>query len=235
MAKSRIEWTESTWNPITGCDKISAGCVNCYAHRMAMRLKSMGTPKYENGFQLTLHEDSINDPYTWKKPKLVFVNSMSDFLHKDVPLEFIQKLFKVMNDNQMHTFQLLTKRPERFIEIQDTVHWSDNIWLGVTCENKISKYRIDLLRDMPAKVKFLSIEPLLECLGEVNLEGIHWAIVGGESGPNSRVMLEPWVINIKDQCDLQDTMFYFKQWGGTNKKKSGRELLGQTWDDMPKI
>ncbi|MCL2620052.1 MAG: phage Gp37/Gp68 family protein [Defluviitaleaceae bacterium] len=233
--KSRIEWTESTWNPITGCDKFSAGCENCYAFRMAQRLKHMGNPKYTNGFELTLHEDCLGDPTSWKKPMLIFVNSMSDLLHKDVPLEYIQKIFRVMNDCPHHIFQLLTKRAERLQEIANEVTWSENIWLGVTVENEACKKRIQYLKDMPAKIKFISFEPLLDDVGVLDLQGIDWAIIGGESGPKSRPMQEDWVINIKHQCEKQGVLFYFKQWGGTNKKKTGRTLLGRTWDDMPEI
>jgi len=231
--KSKIEWTESTWNPITGCDKISAGCENCYAFRMAQRLQKMGNAKYINGFQLTLHENCLNEPYSWKKPMHIFVNSMSDLLHENVPLEYIQKIFNVMNDNPQHVFQVLTKRANRLADISDKVTWSKNIWLGVTVESNVCKDRIQHLSRMPAKIRFISFEPLLDDVGEVDLSGIDWAIVGGESGWRARPMQESWVVGIKDQCEQQNVMFYFKQWGGTNKKKAGRMLFERTWDDMP--
>ena len=231
--KSRIEWTENTWNPITGCTQISEGCENCYALRMATRLQKMGTVKYENGFNVTLHEDCLNEPYTWKKPARIFVNSMSDLFHADVPLSYIQKIFDVMNSNTQHIFQVLTKRANRLVDIAPFVKWTDNIWLGVTVENDKHKDRIDVLRNVPANVKFISFEPLLSDIGNVDLDGINWVIIGGESGFGARPMIEEWVINIKYQCEQQGVLFYFKQWGGTNKKKAGRTLLGQTWDDMP--
>ena len=231
--KSKIEWTESTWNPITGCDKISAGCENCYAFRMAQRLQKMGSVKYVNGFQLTLHENCLNDPYSWKKPMLIFVNSMSDLFHKNVPLEYIQKVFSVMNNNPQHVFQVLTKRAYRLVDISDKVTWSKNIWLGVTVESDACKDRIQYLSRIPAKIKFISFEPLLNDVGVLDLNGIDWAIIGGESGWRARPMQESWVVGIKDQCEQQNVMFYFKQWGGTNKKKTGRLLFARTWDDMP--
>ena len=233
--KSKIEWTESTWNPITGCDKISTGCENCYAFRMAQRLQKMGNTKYANGFQLTLHENCLNDPYSWKKPMLIFVNSMSDLFHESVPLEYIQKVFSVMNNNPQHVFQVLTKRAYRLVDISDKVTWSKNIWLGVTVESSACKDRIQHLSRMPARIKFISFEPLLNDVGVLNLSGIDWAIIGGESGWRARPMQESWVVCIKDQCEQQNVMFYFKQWGGTNKKKTGRLLFERTWDDMPAV
>ena len=231
--KSKIEWTESTWNPVTGCDKVSAGCENCYASRMASRLLKMGNAKYANGFKLTLHDRCLNDPLSWKKPMHIFVNSMSDLFHKDIPLAYIQKVFEVMNSCSHHTFQVLTKRAERLGNIADKVTWTKNIWLGVTIENEVSKDRLEHLRGMPAKIKFISFEPLLDDVGVINLKDIDWAIVGGESGWKARTMKEEWVVNIKNQCEHHGTLFYFKQWGGVNKKKSGRLLLGRTWDDTP--
>ena len=231
--KSKIEWTENTWNPITGCTKISEGCVNCYAFRMAMRLQKMGNAKYENGFQLTLHEDCLCEPFSWKKPSRIFVNSMSDLFHADVPLEYIQRVFTVMNSNPQHIFQVLTKRADALSTVIPNVELSDNIWLGVTVENKNNIERIDRLRNIPAKVKFISFEPLLSDIGDIDFTGIDWAIVGGESGWHARPMEESWVLNIKQQCEQQGILFYFKQWGGVNKKKAGRSLLGRTWDDMP--
>ena len=233
--KSKIEWTESTWNPVTGCDKVSAGCENCYAFRLAQRLQKMGNAKYAEGFKLTLHEKCLNDPYSWKKPMFIFVNSMSDLFHKDIPLDYIQKVFEVMNNNPRHVFQVLTKRAERLINLADKVSWTKNIWLGVTVENDSCKKRIRYLKETPAKIKFVSFEPLLDDIGVLNMNGLDWAIVGGESGWKARPMQEDWVVNIKKQCEQQDVLFYFKQWGGTNKKKTGRILLDRTWDDMPSM
>lgn len=235
MAQSSIEWTEMTWNPTTGCDKISAGCKYCYAEVMTRRLHAMGIEKYKDGFELRLHEDALQIPYEWKKPKVVFVNSMSDLFHKDVPLSFIQKVFDVMNDTPMHTYQVLTKRAERLYEVHDKLNWSVNIWMGVSVENDKVKDRIDFLRETNAKVKFLSLEPLIGPLTNLNLENIHWAIVGGESGRKARPMKESWVWDIRQQCADQGVAFFFKQWGGVNKKKTGRELGGRTYDEMPMI
>jgi protein gp37 len=230
---SKIEWTENTWNPITGCTKISAGCDNCYAHQMASRLQKMGNAKYRNGFNLTLHENCLNEPYTWKKPARIFVNSMSDLFHADVPIDYIQKVFAVMNANPQHIFQVLTKRANRLEEVAPQVKWTDNIWLGVTVENDNNKTRIDELRIIPAKIKFISFEPLLGEMGNIDFTGIDWAIIGGESGWYARTMEQAWVIGIKEQCERQGTLFYFKQWGGTRKKQTGRTLLGKTWDAIP--
>jgi len=231
--KSKIEWTENTWNPITGCSKVSEGCQNCYASTLALRLQRMGNPKYANGFNLTLHENSLNDPYTWKKPSRIFVNSMSDLFHDGISLEYIQKVFDVMNNNQRHVFQVLTKRSRRLEEMSTMLNWTENIWLGVTVENARNKNRIEHLRNTPATIKFVSFEPLIGDVDEVDLSGIDWAIVGGESGWKSRPMKKEWVINIKNQCEQQGTLFYFKQWGGANKRQAGRLLLERTWDDMP--
>jgi len=235
MAQSSIEWTEMTWNPTTGCDKISAGCKYCYAEEMARRLKAMGIEKYKDGFELRLHEDALQIPYEWKKPKVVFVNSMSDLFHKDVPLSFIQKVFDVMNNTPMHTYQVLTKRAERLYEIHEKLNWGINIWMGVSVENDKVKDRIDFLRETNAKVKFLSLEPLIGPLTNLNLDQIHWAIVGGESGRKARPMKESWVWDIRQQCADQGVAFFFKQWGGVNKKKTGRELGGRTYDEMPML
>lgn len=235
MAKSKIEWTESTWNPVTGCTKLSDGCANCYACKMANRLQKMGNFKYRNGFQLTLHESCLTEPLAWKKPSLIFVNSMSDIFHEDVPVNYVKAVFSVMNQAHWHTFQVLTKRAERLVELSPELIWSDNIWQGVTVESEKYKGRIDYLRNVPATVKFISFEPLLGDVGPVNLRDIDWAIVGGESGFNCRPMEVDWVLNIKLQCEQQNTMFYFKQWGGVHKKRNGRELLGRTWDDMPPL
>lgn len=231
--KSKIEWTENTWNPVTGCTKVSDGCKNCYAYKMALRLKSMGSSKYENGFAVTIHSNCLLDPYTWKKPSIVFVNSMSDLFHKDVPLQFIQQVFEVMNNTPQHTYQILTKRADRLAELANGLTWTSNIWQGVTVENSKVINRIDYLRNIPTQVKFISFEPLLADVGKINLSNIQWAIVGGESGIGARPVREEWILNIKSQCDAQKVLFYFKQWGGINKKKNGRKLLGRTWDDMP--
>jgi len=238
---SKIEWTDTTWNPITGCTKMSDGCKNCYAEKMANRLYKMGNAKYANNFEVTLHENALNEPSKWKKPKRIFVCSMSDLFHESVPIDFIQKVFSTMNAHKQHTFQVLTKRAERLAELAPSLSWSDNIWASVTVENAATKGKIDFLRQTTAKIKFISFEPLLEDVGKLNLDGIDWAIIGGESGTNARPtrlpdgqVQEDWVLNIKKQCEEQNVAFYFKQWGGKNKKKAGRLLQGRTWDDMPK-
>ena len=233
MAQSSIEWTEMTWNPTTGCDKVSAGCKYCYAEVMSRRLQAMGIEKYKDGFELRIHEDALHIPYSWNKPKIVFVNSMSDLFHKDVPLSFIQKVFEVMNNTPQHTYQVLTKRAERLFELHPHLNWTQNIWMGVSVEDSRVTNRIDFLRQTNAKTKFLSCEPLIGPLMNLNLDGIHWAIVGGESGRKARPMEEWWVWDIRQQCADQGVDFFFKQWGGTNKKKSGRELGGRTYDEMP--
>jgi protein gp37 len=235
MAQSSIEWTEMTWNPTTGCDKISAGCKFCYAEVMSKRLKAMGVEKYKNNFEITIHEKELETPYTWKRPKVVFVNSMSDLFHKDVPIEFIKKVFKVMKDNPQHVFQVLTKRADilRYYDSEGWLEWTHNIWMGVSIENNKVMNRIDLLRETGARVKFLSCEPLIGAIPNMNLKGIDWVIVGGESGRKPRPMKEEWVTDIKNQCLDANVSFFFKQWGGTNKKKTGRLLEGKTWDEMP--
>lgn len=230
---SRIEWTEATWNPLTGCTKVSPGCKHCYAERMSKRLKLMGQPSYQNGFKLTMHEHLVELPLKWRKPRRIFVNSMSDLFHKDVPLDFIQRVFDTMVRASQHQFQVLTKRPERVAELNDALQWPSNIWMGTSVENQDYAFRIDYLRQTDAQVKFLSLEPLLGPLVNLDLEGIDWAIVGGESGPKARPMDVQWVLDIRDQCLEQDVAFFFKQWGGTNKKKTGRMLEGETWDQMP--
>jgi protein gp37 len=233
MSHSKIEWTETTWNPTTGCTKISAGCKNCYAERMSKRLQLMGVSKYEQGFDLAPHPEIVNDPYTWKTPRTVFVNSMSDLFHEHLSIEFIQSVFKTMIDNPRHTFQILTKRAEILLDYSPHLPWSKNIWMGVTVESKEYLDRIECLRMTNAFVKFLSLEPLLNDLGPINLSGIDWVIVGGESGPRARPMNEEWVINIKNCCEDQKVPFFFKQWGGKNKKKAGRILEGKIWNSMP--
>ncbi len=230
---SKIEWTESTWNPVTGCSKVSPGCQHCYAERMAFRLQAMGTPKYKNGFTTTLHEDSLRIPLNWKKPRLVFVNSMSDLFHSDVPTEFILRVIEVMREAHWHQFQVLTKRSERLAEIDRLIDWPTNVWLGVSVESEKYTYRIDDLRSTKAAVRFLSLEPLLGPLKNLNLRKIHWAIVGGESGPGARDMRMEWVLQIRNQCVRAGVPFFFKQWGGVNKKRTGRLLEGRTWDQLP--
>lgn len=235
MAQSSIEWTEMTWNPTTGCTKISAGCKYCYAELMSKRLQSMGIDKYRNGFQIATHEDSLNTPYSWKGSKLVFVNSMSDLFHPEIPLDFIKKVFHVMNDNPQHTFQVLTKRADRLYQIHEELTWTKNIWMGVSVEDSRVMDRIDFLRETNAKIKFLSCEPLIGPLMNMNLTNIDWVIVGGESGRKARPMNEWWVWDIRQQCQEVGVSFFFKQWGGVNKKKAGRELGGQVYNEMPLI
>jgi protein gp37 len=237
MATTKIEWTESTWNPITGCDKISSGCKFCYAEIMTRRLKAMGQEKYKDGFKLTLHPEVLNEPYSWKKGKMIFVNSMSDLFHKDVPVDYIQKVFKVIKDNPQHVFQVLTKRADilNYYDSEGWLEWPHNLWMGVTVENNDVRSRIELLSKTGARVKFLSCEPLLTSIPEMKLNGIDWVIVGGESGRTPRPIKEEWVIDIKEQCQKANVAFYFKQWGGTNKKKNGRLLEGERFDAMPKI
>ncbi len=232
--KSNIEWTESTWNPVTGCSKISPGCTNCYAEKMSHRLQAMGQPNYKNGFDLTIHKHALMLPLHWKKPQVIFVNSMSDLFHLDVPLSFIQKTFDVMHRAYWHYFQILTKRSERMLELNKSLNWQENTWMGVSVENAEYLYRIEDLRQTQAKIKFLSLEPLLGPLANINLSGIDWVIVGGESGPRARPMDEEWVIGIRDQCQEANVPFFFKQWGGVRKKKAGRALEGKLWNEMPR-
>jgi protein gp37 len=233
MAQSAIEWTDSTWNPVTGCTKISPGCKHCYAERMAKRLHAMGQPNYKQGFLVSLHERAVVLPLTWKKPQAIFVNSMSDIFHEDVPEAFIRRVFDTMAKAPWHIFQVLTKRAERLDAVGRSLNWPANVWIGVSVETKDYLYRIDHLRNVGAQVKFISFEPLLEGLGKINLQRIHWAIVGGESGPRSRPMDKEWVVEIRDQCTAAGVPFFFKQWGGTNKKKAGRLLDGRTWNEVP--
>lgn len=231
--RSNIEWTESTWNPITGCTKISPGCTHCYAERMALRLQAMGQPKYVAGFKLSIHENTLETPLHWKKPRMIFVNSMSDLFHQDVPLEFIQQVFDVMRRAAWHTFQVLTKRSSRLFELDREICWPPNVWMGVSVENQDYTFRIDHLRQTGALVKFLSLEPLLGSLPNLNLRNIDWVIVGGESGPGARPMAQEWVIDVRDQCLAARVPFFFKQWGGVRKKRAGRLLQDRTWDQMP--
>ena len=231
---SKIEWTETTWNPVTGCTKISYGCKFCYAERMSKRLKAMGMEKYRNGFSVTLHESVLDEPLKWKKPRLVFVNSMSDLFHKSVPTEFIQSAFDVMNEASQHTFQILTKRPSRVSRLNDKINWTPNIWMGVSIESEKWMNRLDILKNTDAQTKFLSLEPLLGPLPSLDLNGIDWVITGGESGPGARPMSPEWVRDIRDNCVRNEVPFFFKQWGGVFKKRAGRTLDSRTWDEMPR-
>lgn len=232
-ANSKIEWTEASWNPVTGCDKISDGCRNCYAERMSHRLKAIGSPNYCNGFKLTLHPESLTLPLKWKKPRMIFVNSMSDLFHKDVPLQFIINVFKVMNLARNHTFQVLTKRSDRLFELSPHLPWSNNIWMGVTIEKNDYLFRLEHLKKTDSAVKFLSLEPLLGPIKETDFTGIDWVIAGGESGPGSRPINPQWIRDIRNYCINENIPFFFKQWGGFNKKKNGRVLDGRIWDEMP--
>ena len=232
---SAIEWTEATWNPVTGCTKISPGCKHCYAERLSLRLQAMGQANYANGFKLTLHEQALDLPLRWKKPRMIFVNSMSDLFHKNVPLSFIQRVFHVMKQAYWHQFQVLTKRSDRLLELNHNLIWSPNIWMGVSIESQDYTFRIDHLRQTGAYVKFLSLEPLLASLPNLKLKGIDWVIVGGESGPGARPMRLDWVKDIRNQCRKERVPFFFKQWGGVHKSKAGRLLDGRTWDEMPRI
>lgn len=233
--QSAIEWTNWTWNPVTGCTKVSQGCKHCYAERMAKRLKAMGSPRYSNGFRVTLHDDLVELPRRWKSPRLVFVNSMSDLFHEEVPEEFIRRVFEVMADCPQHIFQVLTKRSARLRELGPRLRWTTNIWMGVSVEDARVIDRIDDLRETPALVRFLSCEPLIGPLIDLNLEGIHWLIAGGESGPKSRPMDGDWVRDLRDQCVRSKVAFFFKQWGGTRKDLTGRLLDGLTFDEFPEV
>lgn len=235
MAKTKIEWTQDSWNPTTGCDKISSGCLNCYAERMSFRLQKMGNPKYADGFNLKTHSTALLEPYKWKKSRMVFVNSMSDLFHEDLPFEFIEAVFKVMNENPSHIFQILTKRSHILEKYSQKLSWSKNIWMGVTVEDRSAIARIDALRKTGAYIKFLSCEPLLSDLQQIDLRSIDWVIVGGESGTNARPMSESWVLNILKQCKDADIPFFFKQWGGFNKKKNGKLLNGRIYQEMPHV
>jgi len=230
---SKIEWTESTWNPVTGCSKISVGCRNCYAERMALRLKAAGSRNYANGFRVTLHPHTLKIPLRWRQPRTIFVNSMSDLFHKDVPFDFISKIFDVMCQASHHRFQVLTKRSHRLLQLNHKLPWPPNVWMGATVENADCTFRIDHLRQTDAAIKFVSFEPLLGPIPNVDLSGIDWVIVGGESGPGARPMQSEWAVDIRDQCLAANVPFFFKQWGGINKKKNGRTLEGRKWDQMP--
>lgn len=230
---SKIEWTECTWNPVSGCTKISPGCLNCYAERMARRLQAMGQPNYRNGFRLTVHPHMLDVPLQWRRPRMIFVNSMGDLFHKDVPLHFILNVFDVMQRASQHRFQILTKRSERLARLSPKLPWPDNVWMGVTIENNDYTFRIEDLRQTGAAIKFISFEPLLSPIHDVKLDGIDWAIVGGESGPGARPMRRTWVTDIRDQCLTEGIPFFFKQWGGINKKATGRILESRTWSEKP--
>ncbi len=233
--RSHIEWTEMTWNPVTGCSKVSAGCKNCYAEKMAMRLKAMGVERYRNGFSVTLQPDLLDVPFHWKEPRIVFVNSMSDLFHEKIPLTYIQQVFKTMEQCPQHTFQVLTKRSKRLREIAGNLPWPKNVWMGVSVEDDRVVHRVSDLRKIPAAVRFLSCEPLIGPLDNLSLEGIHWVIVGGESGPGARPMEKQWVKSIFRQCRDAKVPFFFKQWGGIRKDLTGRILHGRTYDDMPAV
>jgi len=230
---SKIEWTEATWNPVTGCSKVSLGCQNCYAERIAKRLQKMGNKRYVHGFKVTTHPELLVKPLEWRKPRLVFVNSMSDLFHSDVPISFIDKTISTIANAPQHTFQILTKRSDRLKKLCDRICWPQNLWVGVTVESCNYLDRIDDLLSIPAPVKFLSLEPLLGPIPKLPLKGIHWVITGGESGPGARPMVAGWVREIRDQCLKKSVPFFFKQWGGLNKKASGRVLDGKIWDEMP--
>jgi protein gp37 len=230
---SAIEWTDATWNPVTGCTKISPGCKNCYAERLALRLKEMGNPRYKNAFQVTLHRDQLDLPLRWTKPKMIFVNSMSDLFHEVVPTEYIKKVFEVMVKADWHIFQVLTKRAERLARLAPDLPWPSHIWQGVSIENQAYNKRVAYLQEVPASVRFLSVEPLLGPMPNLPLDGIHWVIVGGESGPGHRPIKPGWVREIRKQCLASGIAFFFKQWGGRTPKSGGRVLDGRTWDQMP--
>lgn len=232
--RSSIEWTESTWNPVTGCSKISPGCKHCYAERMALRLQAMGQHRYRDGFAVTLQPDAVEEPLRWRKPRVVFVNSMSDLFHRDVPDAFIKRVFETMEQASQHVFQVLTKRSDRVRAIANRLPWPENVWMGVSVESAAYVERVNDLVQVPASVRFLSVEPLLGPIPGLPLEGIHWVIVGGESGPGARPMQPSWVKEIRSACRRARVPFFFKQWGGVNKKRTGRELDGRTWDAMPR-
>jgi protein gp37 len=242
VAESSIEWTDATWNPTTGCDRVSPGCAHCYALDLAARLKRMGQPKYQRdgdprtsgpGFAVTLHERTLTEPLRWRAPRLVFVNSMSDLFHEAIPFEFIARVFEVMVQAEQHTFQVLTKREERVAELAPELPWPSNVWMGVSIENRRFVHRADRLREVPAAVRFISAEPLLGRLAGLDLTGIDWLIAGGESGPQHRPVKEPWITELRDECLAAGVAFFFKQWGGQRSKSGGRALQGREWSQMP--
>lgn len=232
---SSIEWTDSTWNPLTGCTKVSPGCKNCYAERMAIRLKAMGQPRYRHGFKLTLQEDLLAQPLQRIQPRVIFVNSMSDLFHENVPAAYVQRVFGVMEKAHWHVFQILTKRAERLAKVAAQLPWPPNVWMGVSVESAAYQPRIDMLRSVQARIRFLSLEPLLGPLPSLDLRGIHWVIVGGESGPRARPIDPDWVRDIRDQCLTAGVPFFFKQWGGRRKSATGRVLDGRLWDERPSL
>lgn len=230
---STIEWTQATWNPVTGCTKVSPGCKFCYAERMAKRLQAMGKSRYRNAFEVTLQPDILQAPLRWRKPRLIFVNSMSDLFHEAIPEGYIIDCFSIMEQASRHTFQILTKRPERVLELSSKLPWPENLWIGTSIENSHYQGRAQVISQLPAYVRFLSVEPLLGPIPDLPLAGVDWVIVGGESGPGARPLEREWVIQIRDRCVSHGVPFFFKQWGGVNKKRSGRLLDGQTWNEMP--
>lgn len=234
MSITKIEWTEATWNPVTGCCKVSPGCLNCYAERMAKRLQAMGQLNYRDGFAVRTHDHMLELPTTWSKSRMVFVNSMGDLFHEEVPVEFISRVFKVMERTPHHTYQLLTKRANRLTEVAPLLPWPRNVWMGVTVEDNERLSRVERLLEVPSTVRFLSVEPLLEPLSDLFLDGIDWVIVGGESGPGARPMKADWALDIRDTCVDAGVPFFFKQWGGVRKKAAGRELENRTWNEIPR-
>ena len=231
--QSSIEWTDATWNPVTGCSKISPGCKNCYAERMAKRLQAMGQPRYRNGFAVTLQPDVLEAPLRWRTSRLIFVNSMSDLFHEDVPTDYIGAVFQTMEKASWHVFQVLTKRADRLEQLAPKLPWPSNVWMGVSVENADYTGRVRHLQRVPAAVRFLSVEPLLGPIPRVPLSGIHWVIAGGESGPHARPVEPAWIRGVRDQCLARKVPFFFKQWGGVRKKRTGRTLDHRTWDEMP--
>ncbi len=231
--KSKIEWTDVTWNPVTGCTKISSGCKNCYAERMAKRLQAMGQARYKDGFRLKLHHDLIKEPLKWKKSRIVFVNSMSDLFHEDIPFSFIQEIFSTIENSPHHIFQILTKRSKRLLELSTSLFWPENLWMGVSVEDESVVYRVEDLSSVPSQVRFISCEPLIGPLERLPLDNINWVILGGESGPGARPMERQWVNSILQQCRKKKVPFFFKQWGGTRKKAAGRSLNGRTYNELP--
>lgn len=240
--RSGIEWTEATWNPTTGCDRTSPGCENCYAMTLAKRLQAMGQAKYQKdgdprtsgpGFGLTIHEEALGIPYRWRSPRVIFVNSMSDLFHPQVPLDFIRRVFRVVDETPQHTYQVLTKRSKRLAQVGEHLSWPANLWMGVSIESDRYRFRVDHLRTVDAAVRFVSAEPLLGPLPGLDLSGIDWLIAGGESGSNARAMQEDWVRDLRAQCNAAGVAFFFKQWGGRTPKAGGRQLDGRLWSEMP--
>jgi protein gp37 len=231
--RSAIEWTEATWNPVTGCSKVSPGCAHCYAETFAERWRGVPDHPYEQGFELRLWPNRLDVPLRWKRPRRIFVNSMSDLFHEDIPVAYIEEVFDVMVRADHHVFQVLTKRHERLAELSERLPWPPNVWMGVTIENRRFVHRADYLRDVPAAVRFISAEPLLGPLAGLDLTGVHWLIAGGESGPRHRPVREEWLLALRDRCQDEGVAYFFKQWGGRRPKSGGRELDGRTWDEMP--